>query len=71
MDSFLIIVPFVFLPSAFATGFDRPKNSAHVSADGEPMTTSDSKEKKKNKEDADEEEREGEGEESAGMYKHR
>lgn len=63
-DYFLILVPFVFLPTTFTTGFDRSNNSAHVSA-GDEATTSESKETKE-KNDSEEEQ---EDEESAGMYK--
>ncbi len=59
----LLLVPFVFLPTAFATGFNFSNNPTHVSTVDDP-TTIESKEKKENSEEIEEEE-------GAGMYKHK
>jgi hypothetical protein len=56
----IIIVPFVFLPTTFTTGFTFANNHTHVSTSDNPTTT-ESKERKENDEEI-------EGEEGAGMY---
>jgi hypothetical protein len=61
---FIIIVPFVFLPTTLQTGFTFANNPSHVSTTDDQSTT-ESRKKKENEEENNEEVEEEEG---AGMY---